>query len=409
MAEFVDLNELESNIIFDHPHSISNIKLDTKIIDGKIEDSEVDGICSNPNIIEIEKIPSKKLEEPEEEHICIKEDCDASKYYGCTTEDGGFKKDNLFSELTDEYQRTIARINLGIADEYALKWGNITGNLLNQKDLYTFVTDQIAYDLNKVIDEINLKLAQWACEIEYRLENKADIYSPNFKGEPTTTLPPITDNSNRIASTEWVNARIQASNISQNVEYIKVTPEYKYADEGPIDVTVTWKYKKEVTSQYINDIELDPTINYHIFRGVTDEFSIILRYYTEVDQGVSVVNFEVKYPIYYGTSINTSENQKTIYNYVEVDSGTSNYIYLMIPNLKDAELSVNGLIGGFTFIGTQEINDVPYYIYRSFNKGLGLTKVVINNHQNSLLLENRISTIEKQIEQLNSKSLIMLE
>ena len=79
----------------------------------------------------------------------------------------------------------------------------------NQKDLYTFVTDSIAFDINKVIDEINLKLAQWACEIEIRFKNKADIFSPNFAGTPTTTLPLMTDNSNRIASTEWLMLKLQ--------------------------------------------------------------------------------------------------------------------------------------------------------------------------------------------------------
>ena len=248
MAEFIRLDEQEQEapILPDYPHSISNIKLDTKIIDGVIEKEEVEGICADYGVITIEKIDGVKIEEEGVEHICIKDDCDTSKYYGCTGGDDGFQKENLFSELTDEYQRTIARINLGIADEYALKWGNIKGNLSNQKDLYTFVTDSIAFDINKVIDEINLKLAQWACEIEIRFKNKADIFSPNFAGTPTTTLPLMTDNSNRIASTEWVNAKIAAASIDDNVKAISLDPEYMCYGDEPTDVTVTWEYYKDV-------------------------------------------------------------------------------------------------------------------------------------------------------------------
>ena len=162
MAEFIRLDEQEQEapILPDYPHSISNIKPDTKIIDGVIEDIEVEGICATYDVITITKSTGATSEEEDSEQICIKEDCDTSKYYGCANGEGGFQKDNLFSELTDEYQRTQARINLGITDEYAMVWGNIKGNLSNQKDLYTFVTDSIAFDINKVIDEVNLKLAQ---------------------------------------------------------------------------------------------------------------------------------------------------------------------------------------------------------------------------------------------------------
>ena len=49
MAEFIRLDEQEQEapILPDYPHSISNIKLDTKIIDGVIEKEEVEGICAD--------------------------------------------------------------------------------------------------------------------------------------------------------------------------------------------------------------------------------------------------------------------------------------------------------------------------------------------------------------------------
>lgn len=379
MAEFIRLDEREqdTSILPVSPYSISDIKPDSKIIDGIIDKEEVEGICADYDVITIDKIGSVKVEEEGVEHICVKEDCDVSKYYGCANGNDGFQKENLFSELTDEYQRTIARINLGIADEYALKWGNIKGNLSNQKDLYTFVTDSIAFDINKVIDEINLKLAQWACEIEIRLNNKADIYSPNFTGSPTTTLPTMTDNSDRIASTAWVNAKIAAASIDDNVKAISLEPEYMCYGDDPTDVKVTWEYHKDVVEQSINDIPLKPDIREYIFSGMTTSMVVTLKYKYEDTSATRVVTFDIKYPNYYGTSPDYTKLDKTIDNVFTVTAGTNDYIYVMIPNGSNSVLGVSSIIGGFNRLGTQEIFGNLYYVFKSANAGLGETTVEI--------------------------------
>nr|DAQ75692.1 MAG TPA: hypothetical protein [Caudoviricetes sp.] len=379
MAEFIRLDEQEQEapILPDYPHSISNIKPDTKIIDGVIEKEEVEGICADYSVITIDKIDSVKVEEEGVDHICIKDDCDTSKYYGCTGGDDGFQKENLFSELTDEYQRTIARINLGIADEYALKWGNIKGNLSNQKDLYTFVTDSIAFDINKVIDEINLKLAQWACEIEIRFKNKADIFSPNFTGTPTTTLPLMTDNSDRIASTEWVNAKIAAASIDDNVKAISLDPEYMCYGDEPTDVKVTWEYHKDVIEQSINGVVLSPDVREYTFTNRTTSMVITLKYKYEDISATRVVTFDIKYPNYFGTSPDYTKLDRTIDNVYTVNAGANEYIYVMIPNGANTVLGVSSIIGGFKLLGTQEIFSNLYYIFKSAQPGLGETTVEI--------------------------------
>ena len=379
MAEFIRLDEREqdTSILPVSPYSISDIKPDSKIINGIIDKEEVEGICADYDVITIDKIGSVKVEEEGVEHICVKEDCDVSKYYGCANGNDGFQKENLFSELTDEYQRTIARINLGIADEYALKWGNIKGNLSNQKDLYTFVTDSIAFDINKVIDEINLKLAQWACEIEIRLNNKADIYSPNFTGSPTTTLPTMTDNSDRIASTAWVNAKIAAASIDDNVKAISLEPEYMCYGDDPTDVKVTWEYHKDVVEQSINDISLKPDVREYIFSGMTTSMVVTLKYKYEDTSATRVVTFDIKYPNYYGTSPDYTKLDKTIDNVFTVTAGTNDYIYVMIPNGSNSVLGVSSIIGGFNQLGTQEIFGNLYYVFKSANAGLGETTVEI--------------------------------
>lgn len=45
-----------------------------------------------------------------------------------------FAIDNLFSELSTEAQKQIARKNLGVSDEHTLYWGNIKGHIEDQED-----------------------------------------------------------------------------------------------------------------------------------------------------------------------------------------------------------------------------------------------------------------------------------
>ena len=61
----------------------------------------------------------------------------------CPSKTGFFKIDNLFGELWSEAQKTIARKNLGIADDNNLFWGNIKGYIENQKDVKTFINNSV--------------------------------------------------------------------------------------------------------------------------------------------------------------------------------------------------------------------------------------------------------------------------
>lgn len=77
-------------------------------------------------------------------------DCSVPSFYGNTDEDGNLKKDNMFSEFTDDYQRAKARENLGISDEYTLQWGNIEGNVVNQIDLCIYIDEAIKKAIAKL-------------------------------------------------------------------------------------------------------------------------------------------------------------------------------------------------------------------------------------------------------------------
>lgn len=392
-VEFINLDE--QDIMPDYPRSISETIPKTKVISELVNDIEVEGICAIDGIYTIDKVVPDVEPEEIDDSICIKEDCDASQYYGCTDDEGRFLKDNLFSELTDEYQRTLARMNLGIAEDYALKWGNITGNLSNQKDLYTFVTESIAEDLNKLIEEINIKLQQWATDIDIKLRNKADIFSPNFTGLPTTTLPLLTDNSNRLASTEWVNAKIEAAVIDDNVKAIAIEPEYMCYGDAPTDVKITWEYRNPVEKQSINGIELNASIREYTFKKQTTSMVITLRYsYGDID-ALRIITFDIKYPIYYGTSSDVTQLLRTVSNSFEIDAKADDYMYVMIPNGINAQLAVSSVIGGFKFTGIQEVFNNIYYVFKSINKGLGKTTIEVINQGNFTTESYDFNTIKE--------------
>jgi len=201
MAEFIDLNQ-EADVLNISPYSptpVITITEDAIVVDGTITPKEVSGIPEEA-VISIDLLPG--FEEDLPEPIYIHESCDVSTYYGDPNPDDSFKRGNLFSELTDEFQRATARQNLGIADKSTLVWGNISGNFANQTDIYAFIVNSVAGKYDSLLVEMNLKLAQWGYEIKTELEQRANIISPDFKGIPKTTLPEIYDYSGRIASTE---------------------------------------------------------------------------------------------------------------------------------------------------------------------------------------------------------------
>ena len=324
MAEFINLDHEEESLNIS-PYSktpIITILPDSEIIDGNITQTELSGIPTE-DVISID-IKQGYVEEIEES-ICIHESCDASTYYGDANEDDSFKRSNLFSELTDEYQRAVARQNLGIADDYTLLWGNISGNLANQTDLYRFILDTIASEYNELIFEINLKLGQWGYEIRNELSQKANILSPDFKGTPTTTLPEISDYSSRIP----------------------------------------------IISQKINGVSLGISDRTYTFIGVDSDLIITLEYTTTEGTYTKNITFNKYYPMYYGTSEILDELSRTKDNEIVLNCNENDYAYIYVPNKSSTRIAVDGLVGGFFLIGTVQLHSLTYYVFKSANSGLG--------------------------------------
>lgn len=278
------------------------------------------------------KSPTQKIVVNEEKEGCISDDCSIENHYSCPDKSGYFSIENLFSELTTDYQRAIIRQNLGIGDSQSLLWGKIQGNLANQEDLCKFVKEIAQADVNKIIDILNLKLESWATDIENKIESRAS-----------------------------------------NIKNITLNPMYESFMATPVDVLVSWEYNNEVQAQKINGYEIQPTTRNFLIEGVTETKDITLSYLLDGIWMSRTLTFTVYAPTYYGTSSNYEECQQTMQDKFKVNTSEDQYIYILAAN--PSEFSVNGFIGGFIPEGVTYINSRRYYIYRSVNSGLGVTTV----------------------------------
>jgi hypothetical protein len=199
MFEFDNIESSEDtlNIIPRSPTSIDVVTPNSELLDGQITPFEE----SLPTVeipYDIEVSPLITEDTPRTTTV-LAGNCDVSKFYG--EHDGTFKIQNLFSELVDDYQRFVARQNLGIGEEASLLWGNIRGNLASQADLYLFILNTIQSQESGLIEELNLKLSQWGYDINRLFDDKADLNSPTFSGVPKVPTPNINSSSEQVATT----------------------------------------------------------------------------------------------------------------------------------------------------------------------------------------------------------------
>lgn len=279
------------------------------------------------------KLGSKMgMEDPEPDGECITNQCNIQNFYGCHDETGYFKINNLFSELTNDYQRAVIRQNLGIGDSQSLLWGKIQGNLANQQDLYKFVKEVAQADTDKILSAVNNQLEYWANHIESAVESRAS-----------------------------------------NIKSFQLRPMYGSTLETPIDVLVSWEYANEVEGQKINDYEISPTTRNFLVQGVTETKDITLSYYLNGIWLSRTVTFKVHAPTFYGFSSNFEECQSTSDDKFKIEAGEDQYIYVLTSVPSD--LAVNGMIGGFEDQAPVYVHERKYYVYKSANPGLGVTTI----------------------------------
>ena len=222
MGEFVNISDSEETLMLNTVNS--NI----------FEDINDDLILNTPDTVFIEPI---KIEDQEEQEVDTCNDC-ISQSYGEWDSLGYFKKENYLSELVSEYERALARENLGIADSYAMLWGNISGNIMNQPDLINWVKEYYATNINRIVADLNEVLNAWEQNINTELAYKANINSPEFSGTPTAPLPPSDSNSSQIATTAWVNSKLQDINVGNILAILSISPSSMYIGDSPINVVL---------------------------------------------------------------------------------------------------------------------------------------------------------------------------
>lgn len=326
MGEYVNIENEQDQVIYTRPPTaviddniveIDYVRKPVIIVDDSLVTAEIKKLnvinnIENP-ILTIDVEDCECQSESEEEVLCIK-DVPIESYYGNQNPDGSFKRENLFSELTDEYQRAIARHNLGIGDNYGLIWGNIKGNILKQSDLY------------KLISSIVL----------------SQLY--------------LTD---------------------QHLINISLNKEYMFYGEVVDELTCQWEYDSPITSQKINGTLISNDLRGYTFYDIKEDLIVLLEYTIDGKHYAKTIMFLAYYPIYYGASNIYEEMIKTKDNTFVTTCNLNEYLYLAIPNGEEARIAVDGIVGGFITQMVVPMFEVPYYVFRSKNSGLGKLHIEI--------------------------------
>ena len=256
--------------------------------------------------------------------ICVSSQC--SSPFKCNEE--YFKVENLFGELTSDYQRNIAKNNLGIGSAYDLIWENIKGNPKNST-LY-----------NIVINGINEQNINLTAELNKTIKELIN-YVQNYTSK---------ENSNGLA-------------------YFNITPiEVDYSG-NPVSVTINWEYTTNITEQTINGISLDPSIRTYTFYNIISSFQIALNYKGTNINNTYTTTFNVYYPVFYGTSYDISKAYSKRTFPITTTANENENIFIFTLNQTD--LYVNGFMGGFILYGTTTKYNKTYYVYKSAEQNLG--------------------------------------
>ena len=305
--------------------------------------------------------------------------CGVAQFYGDESKEGYFKRENLFSELVSGYQKAAARHNLGIGDPYSLVWGNIYGNIGNQKDLKDMLN-------NSVLDSIEYYTTKINAEIARAIRAKANILDPKFEGRPTVPTPDVADNSQVIANTEWVKM-VMGDVDSAYLRELKLSKDHMFIDDSPQQVVLSWSFHGEdegyndVDEVFVNGVKMKEGQREYTFVDVEEAFIVHFYYKVHGEAFNKYLPFRKVPAIYYGFSSEKETMEKTAENQFIVDLDEGYFVYLRIPQDNNARIAVDNIYGGFENVTDLEGDDddadgtVQYYLYKSVNSGLGLLHI----------------------------------
>lgn len=347
-----------------------NLEKDDSLLDIPITKYESTKKDTDIPSLDLPEIDYSQNKDPLEDDHLLGITCGDEQFYGDESKEGYFVKENLFSELVDDYQRAVARFNLGIGEEYALIWGNIKGDISNQADLEKYLIDILGDYIDVYTEKMEELLDEWRREMENKISQKLDKFSPHLEGIPTTTLPEISDDSDRIASTKWVKA-VLGEDEGRLLKYAYLDKNFLFTDEQPKDVYVIWEFY-EAPEELIVDGNNIPVNRKDYLVGKLSKDTFIRISYRYGDKWYhKSLAFNVISAIYIGTSSEISLMNRSEKSSWVIDSSENDFVYLHIPNDSQARISVDNLYGGFEAVNNFLIGGIHYYSYRTVNSGLG--------------------------------------
>lgn len=286
------------------------------------------------------------------------------------------QKDNYLSEFETEYEKNKVRENLGISSEYTLKWGNISGYIEDQKDLFKYyeeLRDSFNEDLLSKVDKDFIKGENAVTQIAY--SNSA---YPNMKT--------LEDALNTLLYKDLTVS-------------ITCIPNIKEKGEIVTSIIYSWEYNKEgITMQSFNNEVLDNNVRTFTLEGNFNQnttgtltasdgikeiqASAYLKFYPAIYYGVSSLdNLNSSDIVKFNSKLQSTRNSTIT---VDCTNDKSNYIYICIPyEYGAASFKVGGFEGGFRLISDnfqfQKYSNtiIRYRIYKSDNGGLGSTTITI--------------------------------
>ena len=258
------------------------------------------------------------------------------------------KKENFLGEFKTQSDINKVLDNLGINLNKNLEWGNIEGFVESQKDLVNYLKD-IPYNTS---EDPSINSIQEALD---KLLYK-DLVITKFTQSP-------------------------------NIE-----------EKGVLvsKIFYNWECNKNVVEQLFNNIKLDPHVRTAEILGSFNKHTISKLIVSDgIKSKVSYSHLYFYPGVYYGSlnkpTANTQDIVKMKYflkssrvNTVTINAASDEYIYICVPvEYGKATFVVGGFEGGFKLIDDNfqfekyKGTVIPYYIYRSDNKGLGQTTVNI--------------------------------
>ena len=302
------------------------------------------------------------------------------------------EKGRFLSEFATEKEKAKVRTNLGI-NNLNSNWGNITGNIEDQKDLYNNL-QELRAALAKLEGQLGSELDAQLSFIQQQLDNKIN-----------KELPLEEDAVNQIAYTNTDYPNI--NNIGQALDQLlykdlavsfRCTPSVAEAGSVVPQITYSWTINKSNIFSQTFDGNVIPesdrtyVLNENITSNITKTLTVNDGR-NEVAKQASLVFYP---PIYFGSNPNTQifvydiqyklnkvllPSRKTT---VTVDAGNTDYIYICVPyDYEPASFVVGGFEGGFMllsdtfYLPTETKKEIRYRVYRSDNKGLGVTRITI--------------------------------